>query len=55
MFFKGSSQTNKPVKTRPWVRKGVPLIWILHCFGVKLAIDFPHLGLELGMVFEETI
>ena len=30
-------------------------VWFLRRFGLKTSIDFAHFGLELGMVFEETI
>ena len=31
-------------------------VWFLRCFGLKTTrIDFAHCGLELGMVFEETM
>ena len=29
-------------------------VWLLRRFGLKMAIDFAHFGLESGMVFEET-
>ena len=30
-------------------------VWFLHHLSVKTGIDFAHFGLELGMVFEETL
>ena len=31
-----------------------PRVWFVHRFGLKTGIDFAHLGLESGIVFEGT-
>ena len=48
----------------PWSGEGVlpyishvltERVWLLPNFGLKMGIDFAHLGLESGVVFEENI
>ena len=46
----GDSPLYKPYRYVPPQRVG-----FLHRFGLKMAIDFAHFGLESGMVFEETM
>ena len=45
----GGDPLYKPVLEVPLQR-----VWLLRRFGLKMAIDFAHFGLESGMVFEET-
>ena len=48
----GVKLTNLWILGPGWGR-GYSLVWILHCFCMKTGIDFLHLSLEFGMVFEE--